>query len=355
LFWSGIKVTTAEEMLSQLDRERRTVSYDAYDIIVRQLVDMVKTDAINIAPEYQRQFIWKEKNESELVESILLGIPVPSLFMAVNATDGSWEVVDGVQRLSTILHFVGDQELLTLIGRSAPLQLADLSKLTAFNGVKFDSLPSSIKAGFLNRPLRVTTLNDRSNYDVRFDLFERLNTGGVKLHSQEIRSIVYRGEFKNIIRQLSVRDDFRSALRLRDDERIAGAEYEEAVLRFFAFLDRYREFDHIVRDFLNAYMRDHARTGPGAEAVTLFNQSFEFMRRELPNGIVRGRQATPINLYEAIAVGTALAMRATGGSPRMGVLANLLNDERLKQWTTAGTNTRRNVTNRIECVRDALV
>lgn len=348
-------MTTAQEMLSQLDSERRTVSYDAYDIIVRQLVDMVRTKAIDIAPDYQRQFIWKEDRESELVESILLGIPVPSLYMAVNSADGSWEVVDGVQRLSTILHFVGEQDLLTIISRETPLQLVGLSKLKAFNGMTFARLPSTVRTGFLNRPIRVTTLNDRSNYDVRFDLFERLNTGGVKLHPQEIRSIVYRGEFKNLIRQLSAEENFRAVLRLRDDDRVAGAEYEEAVLRFFAFLDRYQEFDHIVRDFLNSYMRDHAAVGPGTQAVELFRRSFDFLHRELPSGITRGRQATPINLYEAIAVGTALAIRATNGDPHAGVLANLVNDETLRQWTTAGTNTRRNVTSRIEYVRDALV
>ena len=342
-------------MLTQLDSERRTVSYDAYDIIVRQLVDMMRTKAIDIAPDYQRQFIWKEDREFELVESILLGIPVPSLFMAVNAADGSWEVVDGVQRLSTILHFIGDKDLLEVIGRDGPLQLVGLSKLKAFNGVTFEKLPSSVRTGFLNRPIRVTTLNDRSNYDVRFDLFERLNTGGVKLHPQEIRAIVYRGDFKNLIRQLSTEENFRAVLRLKDDDRVAGAEYEEAVLRFFALLDRYQEFDHIVRDFLNDYMRDHAASGPGPEAVDLFRRAFEFMRKELPNGITRGRQTTPIPLYDAIAVGTALAIRATNGKPGAGVLAGLLNDEDLRQWTTAGTNSRRNVTSRIEYVRDALV
>lgn len=107
---------TPEQIVSQLETERRTVGYDAYDIIVRQLIDMVASAEINISPDYQRQFVWKEDRESELIESLLLGIPVPSLFMAVNAADGKWEVVDGVQRLSTSTLRVTHRTSLELVG-----------------------------------------------------------------------------------------------------------------------------------------------------------------------------------------------------------------------------------------------
>lgn len=95
-----------ETLTDQLDREKRAVSFDMYDMTVRQLVDMVGGNEIEIAPDYQRHFIWDSDRESELVESIYLGIPVPSLYMAANS-DGTWEVVDGVQRLSTLTHFCG--------------------------------------------------------------------------------------------------------------------------------------------------------------------------------------------------------------------------------------------------------
>ncbi|ELS9246862.1 DUF262 domain-containing protein, partial [Vibrio cholerae] len=83
----------------QLDENRRTVSFDSYDITVRQLYDMVVEGMIEIAPEYQRHFVWDEKRQSALIESIFLGIPVPSMFMATNK-DSSWEVIDGLQRLT---------------------------------------------------------------------------------------------------------------------------------------------------------------------------------------------------------------------------------------------------------------
>jgi uncharacterized protein with ParB-like and HNH nuclease domain len=82
---------------AELDQERRTVSFDSYDMTVRQLLDMVESGAIDIAPEYQRQFVWGTDRQSVFVESVFLGIPIPSLFMATNA-DATWELVDGVQR-----------------------------------------------------------------------------------------------------------------------------------------------------------------------------------------------------------------------------------------------------------------
>jgi hypothetical protein len=348
---------TPEEILAQLERERRTVAYDAYDIIIRQLIDMVGSAEIDIAPDYQRQFVWKEDRESELIESIFLGIPIPSLYMAVNAADGKWEVVDGVQRLSTILHFHGSPANLARIGRKEPLRLQELTKLAHLNGASLAELPGPVRTGFLNRAMRVTTLNDRSDYNVRFDLFERLNTGGVTLHMQEIRNIVYRGEFRNILRQLSTSADLRAILKLPrgTGDAQASAEYEEAVLRFFAFLERYQQFGHLVTQFLNSYMQDNAARGPPQPILNLFEPTVAFVRAQLPRGILRGQSSTtPINLYEAVVVGTALVCQQNH-DPREGVLQGLLNNEELRRFSSAGSNSRPMVVGRIEFVRNALV
>lgn len=342
---------THQEMLAALESERRTVSYDGYDIIIRQLVDMIRSGEIDIAPDYQRHFIWTDDRESELIESILLGIPVPSLYVAVNAHNGVWEVIDGVQRLSTILHFVGEPTFLTRIDRLAPLELANLSKLSSFNEATFANLPGAVRTGFLNRGLRVTALNDRSDFNVRFDLFERLNTGGVGLHPQEIRTILFRGAFVGIIRDLAEYPPFRSVVKF--DREKTKADYEEAVLRFFAFVERYQNFDHLVRQFLNTYMHDKAVRGPDQSLVQLFEETFNFLNAELPNGIIRGRATTPIALFEGVAVGTALAIQQNAAA-RPGILAGLMADAQLRSFTGAGTNTRRMVKGRIECVRDAL-
>jgi Protein of unknown function DUF262 len=90
-----------------LNEQKRRVDFDSYDITVKELVGMVGDNMIDIAPEYQRRFRWDIKRQSALIESVFLGIPIPTLFMAANP-DGTWELIDGVQRLSTLIHFVGD-------------------------------------------------------------------------------------------------------------------------------------------------------------------------------------------------------------------------------------------------------
>ncbi|CAO4153126.1 DUF262 domain-containing protein [Methylorubrum thiocyanatum] len=298
----------------QLSREKRAVSYDSYDISVRQIIDMVETGEINIAPEYQRHFVWEQKRESELIESILLGIPVPSLYMATN-TDSSWEVVDGVQRISTLLHFCGSSASLQKIGKSEHLKIKDLSKLDSFNGLKYEDLPKSSQFHLMTRPLRVTTLNDKSDNAVRYDLFERLNTGAVKLHPQEIRNCVFRGRFTDTTKVLSEDEDFRAVVKLPENE-LQAASYEECVLRFFAFRDRYETFGHSVNEFLNQYAIDMNKQKGPFRRPNSFKETMVFLRAELPNGVTRGNRTnvTPINLYEAIAVGTALAIEAGGGA-----------------------------------------
>lgn len=336
----------------QLEQERRTVSFDTYDHAVRQLLDMIGTGDINIAPEYQRKFVWEDARQSEFIESVFLGIPIPSVFMATNR-DSTWEVVDGVQRLSTLVHFSGtDEQRRLVLGPGGPLVLKGLEKLTTFNHRAFGDLPKSIQLAFMTRPIRVTVLNDKSDMGVRFDLFERLNSGGVKLQEQEIRNCVYRGPFNDEIKELAKDGHFRRVVKLPSGDMTNGT-LEEHVLRFFAFVENYRGFDHSVRDFLNQYMQKANQAVPSQAVRDVFFQTFKFLAKELPRGIVRGKNITPVNLYEAIAVGTGLVFVA-GAKPKTGVLSALLRDQGLKDMTSGGTNSRKMVVGRIELVRDRL-
>lgn len=353
---SGAQVKKAKAanipmLQEQLAAERRLVSFDNYDITVRQLLEMRKSGAVHIPPEYQRQFVWDEARESVLIESVFLGIPIPSLFMATNE-DATWEVVDGVQRLGTLSHYVGEQVLLDAVKKESPLRTVGLGKLEALNDTQFSDLPPTIQLMFETRPIRITVLNDKSDLDVRFDLFERLNTGGISLTNQEIRNCVFRGKFNDQLKKLSVTVPFKSVIRLKASDQGNGTA-EEFVLRFFAFLENYENFDRSVKDFLNGYMKLHAKKQIKAASLKLFNETFKILSNALPNGIVRGTNVTPVNLYEAIAVGTALAIDA-GKKPTAGKLKLLLENQELRGFTTAGTNNPGMVTGRINFVRDAL-
>lgn len=337
---------------TQLSEERRLVSFDSYDLSVRQLLDMFETDAVVIPPEYQRQFVWQDERQSSLIESVFLGIPIPSLFMATNI-DSTWEVVDGVQRLCTLSHFAGSPELLKRIKRDKPLTIQGLEKLNSLDSLRYQDLPKSIQLKFMTRPIRVTVLNDKSDLEVRFDLFERLNTGGVSLTAQEIRNCVFRGPLNNTIKELAADEDFCSVIRLKPVDQSNGTK-EELVLRFFAFLEGYKEFEHSVKDFLNTYMKERAGKPLAKAQISSFHATFSFLKHALPHGIVRGARAiTPINLYEAISVGTALALDKDPAL-EADVVRALLNDQELRKWTTGATNSQKMVSGRIEFVRDKL-
>ncbi len=340
-----------QELTSQLDSQRRRVDFDTFDIIVQQLISMVESGAIDVAPAYQRQFRWDSEKRAHLIESVFLGVPVPSLFMATNR-DGTWELVDGVQRLSTLVQFAGTPIARERLSLEKPLVLEGLEKLQAFNGLRFEDLPDSLKLQFFHRPIKVVTLSDKSDMVVRFDLFERLNTGGVALTNQEIRACIYRGEFNQFLERLAENSSFRKCVRLTRKQDKDGTR-EECVLRFFAFLHRYKSFVHSVVDFLNDYMREAAGSFDYEAGNEDFSRSFRELARVLPHGIVRSpsRKNTPINLYEGVAVGAALALREIDELHGEDI-REWINCDELRTYTTGATNNRAMVEGRIEFCRD---
>lgn len=335
----------------QIDSNRRTVSFDSYDITVKQMYDMLLDGMIDIAPEYQRHFKWDQVRQSELIESLLLGIPIPSLFMATNP-DSSWEVVDGLQRLTSIVNFIGDSEQLKNASvQFKQLKLSGLEKLDSMNGVTFEDLPKSLQFMLQTRPLRVTVLNDRSDFTVRYDLFERLNTGGITLHEQEIRNCIFIGEFNEFIKELSEDEAFRSIVKMTENAERSGS-YEELVLRFFAYYEDRGSFIHSVKGFLNTYMEKKTKSFKNkAQLKEIFIESFSAMKKSLPDGIVRGsrKNITPVILYEAISVGTAVAIE-NGRKIQPKKLQGLLDDKELKKLTTGATNSKKMVLDRIDFV-----
>ncbi|MEO7718603.1 MAG: DUF262 domain-containing protein [Capsulimonas sp.] len=337
------------DLLDQLNKQKRRVDFDTFDLSVREIVGMVGDDLINIAPEYQRQFRWNSERESTFIESVFLGIPIPSIFMAANE-DGSWELIDGVQRVSTLIHFVGNQESLISIGKSQQLMLTGLEKLSLFNGFTFDELSTVVKTQIILKPLKVITITDKSDFQVRFDLFERLNTGGILLTDQEIRACIYRGKFNDMLRTLSNNADFKSVVKLPREAESNGTR-EEHVLRFFSFLNCYNLFDHSVKTFLTDYMAASSKSFKYKANIELFENVFDVLAKALPQGITRGRQSTPVNLYEAIVVGAALALKK---KPNINVvdIKDWMQSEELKSYTTGATNSKSMVTKRIHFARD---
>lgn len=343
---------------NQLNEQKRKVDFNTFDLSVKELVSMFNDGIIDIAPEYQRQFRWKDDRQSNLIESIFLGIPIPSLFMATN-TDNTWELIDGVQRLSSIIRFCGDQNVIkklqeTQSEKVTNLKLSELNKLTTFNNKKFTDLPRAIQLDFLLKPLKVITLSDKSDLNVRFDLFERLNTGGISLSDQEIRSCIYRGKFNDFIKDLSGYDNFKKTVILTKSMEMDGTR-EEFVLRFFAFLNNYKNFDHSVVDFLNNYMLFASKSGnfDYSKNEILFKKVFDELSK-IPNGISRKQKTTPVNLFEGVAVGAGLAFKEKKSINLKNVSQWMISDE-LRKFTTGATNTKTKVKGRIEFCKEKFI
>ena len=200
----------------------------------------------------------------------------------------------------------------------------------------------------------MTVLNDKSDLSVRFDLFERLNTGGVLLTNQEIRNCIYRGPFNDSLKKVVRLEAFKKVVRLKESDSKNGTA-EEYALRYFAYLDNYSKFEKSVKGFLNEYMRDNSAKVLNAKRLSLFKSVFATLAEAFPKGLSRGQTTiTPVNLFEAISVGVALAIMQ-GVKVDVGRLRELVSDKNLKKLTTAGTNNRKMVVGRIEYVRDYLV
>lgn len=337
-----------EDIIEELSEQKRKVDFNTYDISVKELISMVSDSLINIAPEYQRQFRWDDPRQSLLIESIFLGIPVPPLFMATNS-DGTWEVIDGVQRLSTIINFVADKDSKAreIIQKNDLLKLKDLKKLKSCNDITFTDLPKLVKLDFLLKPIKITTLSDKSDKSVRFDLFERLNTGGIKLSEQEIRSCIYRGKFNDFIKETSQNENFKTTVKLPKNDEQDGSR-EELVLRFFAYLNNKEKFEHSVIDFLNDYMEDSSKKFNYAENESIFNIVFAKLN-QLEHGIVKSatRSITSYILFEAVAVGAAEALKEKNDIC-IDDFYEWVKDKDFNKLITGATNTRSRVLERIE-------
>lgn len=336
----------------QLDSNRRKVDVDYFDVTLREIVRMASEGELKTAPEYQRKFRWNQEDESKLIESLFLGLPVPSIFVATNQ-DGTWEVVDGLQRVSTILHFVAEPpEALTLTQRMEPLRLSSLTKLTELNDKSFADINTALRLTFMKRMLRVTALSDKSDPDVRFDMFERLNNGGIALTAQEVRACIFRNDFMILVEELAEKPEFSQLLKLQSANQEDGTR-EEIIIKMFAYLDTRDEFKGRVKDFLNVYVHEYAAAINISDCRNLFERVVELLSVSVEGPVVRRNvNWTPINQLEAVLVAAAELVRED--QQEFTPQEDWLNDAELVYFSTKGTNTRTMLNGRINRAKELL-
>src|ERR1035441_3050635 len=153
----------------EIIEQQKIVDFDVKEFTIELIVskftkDKDKDENDIFIPEYQRAFVWSPERQSKFIESVLIGLPIPYMFTA--DVDGRLEIVDGTQRLGTLVNFIDDK-----------LKLKDLELLPKLNGFKYSDLQKIRQKKFLNTTIRMITLSDKSDEDIRLIMFERINTG----------------------------------------------------------------------------------------------------------------------------------------------------------------------------------
>lgn len=332
-----------ERAEEQIYRLRKEIDYDTRDYSVDFLVQEYRDGEFYIPDEYQRQFIWDASNKTRFIESILLGLPIPFMFFS-DTDDGRCEIIDGAQRTQTLVEFMDNE-----------LYLAGLKKLDALNGFRYSDLSDYFQRKFNKTTMRVIVLSDQTTLEIRQEIFNRINTTGIRANPIEIRRGSYSGPFMEFLKRCTENALFRKICPVSDT---AKKRYDdlELVLRFFAFLNNYKSFIHLVDEFLDTYIESIQDTYNEQEFLFEFERMLEFVNKHFDYGFRKtaGAKSTPRVRFEAISVGVGLALRE---NPDL-IPADMswINAEPFKQHTTThASNSPKRVTGRIEYVRDVLM
>ncbi|OAT26553.1 hypothetical protein M976_02714 [Buttiauxella ferragutiae ATCC 51602] len=269
--------------------KERKVVIQPYDYAVRTLMDMIIDEDLLLDPDYQRKYQWDDLKASKFIESIALNIPVPVIYLA-EEKDGSFSVIDGQQRLTSLFRFLKSEEIKNIFTDTdiEPLELNGLQILPEMNGANFSSLDRTLKSAVTKRPIRCIVVLNESDEALKFEVFERLNTGSASLTDQEVRNCVYRGNYNNLIKKLAFYPKFQELLAL--PHHVAKSMKDaELVLRFLAYrnLDANTEYSDNYSEFLNLHMDDNRELSQSRidETEQLFKNTVDLIYEKLGPGI----------------------------------------------------------------------
>lgn len=247
-------VTLPDDLIRSVDEKITAVRTQTLDFSFNELADMHAAGELIIDPEFQRMFRWTEGAQARFIESLLLELPIPPIFL-IEREDRIYELIDGLQRISSFLHFRGQ---LVIDGeRQEPLVLSDCDIVRELNGVSYKDLPRALEIKLKRSYIRAEILRKESDPRLRYYMFKRLNTGGETLSEQELRNATIRllsNDFNEFIANLSTNRDFIFCVDSISDNQKKKKFDQELVLRFFAYKNSLHTYIHDVADFLTDYM-----------------------------------------------------------------------------------------------------
>ena len=354
------------EKLQKLARERtvktQTVEYDLETIVKKIDKGIIKLD-----PEYQRKYRWTDGVSSRLIESLILNIPIPIIYISqdvdvdAETDEARYSVIDGQQRLTAIYKFMNSQ-----------YKLIDMSILTVLNGYSYDDLPPFLVRRLEERTIKCLRIDSTVDPQVKYDIFERLNSGSVKLTNQELRNAVYRGEFNETLKELSKYPEFRKLVRIDNtdpdkNEKVKKMEDVELVLRFISLDEgRYQAYAPIMKKFLDNSMGDFSNKS--VDLVHIRNRFISVIKYisselgDIPFAKYRedGTIASKFNtaVYDAVSIGIANSKPYSLSKPltsrQTQKLKHLIVSEDFILTVSGSTNDREPLIRRIEMVKEVL-
>jgi len=309
------KVSPAD-LIRFVDGAMARIRTRAVDVSFNELFDMFESKELVINPDFQRLFRWAEGKQSQFIESLILELPVPPIY-AIEITDGVYELIDGLQRISSYFHFRGrhpddpDQKRF--------LVLQDCDVLPELNGQTYNDLPQALQIKLKRHFIRMEVLRRESDKRLRYHMFKRLNTGGELLSPQEIRNCTIRlldNKFNDFLKAVAQNADYESCMAGLTDEKREQMYMEEYVLRFFALKNNLAAYEKDIGAFLTEYMEavsdpEHQEVtfDYDAESVT-FKNTFRVLNEALGESAFSGfnRQGKPQGYFsslhfEAITIG----------------------------------------------------
>lgn len=340
------------------DYEIRT---EAIDFSFGELLNLHNSKEVVIRPEYQRLFRWSVAQRSRLIESILLKLPLPPIFL-IEDEKGVLELIDGLQRTSSVIQFMDNEAI-----NEPELILEGCDIVQELNGKKFSDFSTTVRFGLKRTPIRAVVIKKSGNDRVKYEMFKRLNTGGSLLSAQEIRNCSSRmisgGEnFYNELQKLAAYSPFEKATRripYTDREQKAD---EELVLRFFAVTSSRSTFAGNVREWLDDFMESILFKGDETSIDSqLFRDFFDFVVEKFDqNAFSRWRDGSAVGrlapaYFEAVCGGLVddfRNLKERSASDLQGILQEAFDDERFQDATGPGANNKTKMEARISVIKE---
>lgn len=347
-----MNIISDEILIAEITDGRNTLSTDRLDMSYGELINLYQRGDLVITPSFQRLFRWGIDRRSKFIESILLGIPIPPIFVAED-TDGKWELVDGLQRISTIISFFG--KLQDNSKNKWVLEQGDL--IPTMEGYNIDTLPKKYIRNIERTYCRVEIIKWDSNYDMRYELFSRLNTGGESLTQQEIRNCIFRGtteKFNDLLKELANNSIFLDTLNLSTYQ-VEQLYNEELVLRFFSLYygdwsqGKAKNMSLFMTEFMKTVVSDE--TFNYTDAKKVFLDTLEIIKVTNENHYKFSNHQFSTSLFDAIFVGIAKNIEIYNPLDQELLIKNIENlkkDDMFRKYTGSAASSKSRILNRMK-------